>query len=106
MRPPKLTEKEINKIKIAVEKGGSVCKIAKQYGVDHTTIYFQLGRLKKRKPSLKSEKTKRIKQQYYYKKPVQEEKSGLSYAQILAKMSKIKIVRDKQTGEALKVINI
>ncbi len=104
-RPPKLSGQELNEIKKLIENGVSIFKVAEQYGVNHSTIYYQLGRLK-RKPVLKREEKTRKRKQYYYKKPAQEEKSELSYSEILEKQNKIKIVRDKQTGEALKVINI
>lgn len=103
---PKLTEEEMEIVKKLSASGVSNSKIGRRFGVDHSTIAFQLGRLK-RKPVLKNP-AKRIRnyKKAYIPKFVPEVKPNLSYAEICERQAKIKVIRDKFTGEAVKVKRI
>ncbi len=107
-RPPKLNRDQISEIKKIVENGGCISEIAEQYGVNYSTIYYQLGRLKK-KPKLTRElKQGEKRKQYKYIKPANQEdnlkEKNLSYNEIIKKQAGIRIIRDEKTGEALKTI--
>lgn len=67
-RPPKLTIEQINEIKELSEQGLSSVVLGKQFDCDHTTILYQLGRLKRNPINKLSENASDKKHRYFYYK--------------------------------------
>lgn len=93
-RPCKLSENQIAEIKRLYSTGMSANAIGEMFGVDKTTILFQLGKLKK-KPTMLNKTFAPIPNSHKRPEPTKKPfRDTASYKDILKKQSQVKIVRD------------
>lgn len=96
-RPNKLTSQQLEEIKKLSKQGWSSVKLGERFNCDHTTILFQLGKLKKKPTSNLDNFKFKIKSEPKFNSKIifTKQERGLTYKDIVEKQQNISLKRDE-----------